>query len=234
MARAIGLGLALILPPLCLAAPASAQIKASASLESDYRFRGFSLSDRRPAVDLTVAYDHGGGLYLGGSLISQDTERFGLKTLGVAEFIGFATRQQSGQSWDIGISSERFSVYSETKTPLRYTELHLGYSKDDFSAHLSYSPNYFAKGANAIYLDLNDTIRPADGWRLFGHAGLLTPVGGTPWLNDRREHLDLRAGVARQFERFELHAAATALIPGLRGDAAQSRPAIVVGASYFF
>ena len=48
-----------------VASPAAAQVGVSASLLTDYLYRGVSLSDGRPAASLTLSYDHPSGAYGG-------------------------------------------------------------------------------------------------------------------------------------------------------------------------
>src|SRR5512134_2379963 len=47
------------------AAGAQAQMAGSATLVSDYRFRGTSFSDERPAAQIALSYDHESGAYIG-------------------------------------------------------------------------------------------------------------------------------------------------------------------------
>ena len=42
-----------------------AQTTVSAAIESDYRFRGISLSDGKPDVRFNIGYDHKSGAYAG-------------------------------------------------------------------------------------------------------------------------------------------------------------------------
>ena len=229
--RPLGLALALLLG---LAHPAASQIKASASLESDYRLRGLSLTDGRPAISLNLAYDHPSGIYLGGSAVAQSTENSGLKALSRVAYIGYAATWGAGQSWDVGISDDRLSIYAGRALSFHYTELHLGVSKDQFSAHIAYSPNYFIKGSQTLYLDVNDAIPLNADWRLFGHVGVLAPLSGPLWRQGRRERFDVQAGVSRQFRNCDLHATWTGSFPGPRSAARPSRPGLAVGATLFF
>ena len=236
--RVRGLGLALTLLGIGFAPPAASQIKASASLESDYRLRGISLTDGRPVVSLNLAYDHPSGVYLGGSAMAQEAAQnmggSGLKALSRVAYIGYAATWGAGQSWDIGVTDDQLSIYGSRKLSFHYTELHLGFSKDQFSAHIAYSPHYFIKGSQTVYLDVNDAIRLNADWRLFGHVGMLAPLSGPLWRQGRRERFDVQAGVSRQFSACELHATWTASFPGPRSAATASRPGLAVGATLFF
>jgi uncharacterized protein (TIGR02001 family) len=224
----------LTISPLWLAAPAKAQVSASASLESDYRFRGVSLSDSRPALTVSVAYDHASGAYLGASAIAQDTAHAGAQMLGYVEYIGFATPKHLGVSWDFGLNNENLTAYADKEYVLHYTEAYVGVTSSNLSAHLYYSPNYLRSGASILYADIDGALRPAARWRLFGHVGVMTPTGAADAQTNRRERYDLRAGVAREFQRCEVDLAWTAASPDPMNPALPSRPALVVSASYFF
>jgi uncharacterized protein (TIGR02001 family) len=162
--------MALTMLPLCLATPAMAQISASASLASDYRFRGISLSDGRPALTANLAYDHSSGAYAGVSVIGIDTPHDGAQMLGHIEYIGYATRKSRGLSWDVGLHNEDLTAYADRKYVFRYTEVYAGLTSNNISTHLYYSPNYLKPGASILYADLDGALRPAPQWRLFGHV----------------------------------------------------------------
>src|SRR6478609_1275319 len=54
-----------------LAVPATAQVAVEAALQTDYRVRGYSINDEKPAASLSVSYDDPSGTYVGGSLIGS-------------------------------------------------------------------------------------------------------------------------------------------------------------------
>ena len=220
--------------PLYLSTPAKAQISVSTSLESDYRFRGISLSNGRPALTASIAYDDSSGAYLGASAIAQDTAHAGVQMLGYVEYIGFATPKRGGVALDFGVNNETLTAYADREYVLRYTEAYVGLTSSNISAHVYYSPNYFRAGASTLYADVDGAFRPAAHWRLFGHVGVLTPTGPADVQTNRRERYDLRAGVAREFQRSEVDLAWTATSPSPLNQTLPSRGALVVSASYFF
>ena len=81
------------------------------------------------------------------------------------------------------------------------------------SARLYYSPDYFGTGAQTLYVDLDGAVRPARHWRLFGHVGALSPLGGEARFGGHRAYVDVRAGVAFAFRGCELRLAWTAIDP---------------------
>lgn len=52
---------------------ADAEFSASATVESEYRFRGVALTDDKPDARIELSYDHPSGAYAGFSLIGGET-----------------------------------------------------------------------------------------------------------------------------------------------------------------
>jgi uncharacterized protein (TIGR02001 family) len=214
---------------LAMAAPARAQISGALGIQSDYRFRGISLSDREPVLTLDLAYDHPSGLYAGGSAIALDEH--GPRALGFIEYAGFATPRIGRVSLDFGLDNQNLSAYADKRYPLNYSEVYVGVAGRALSAHLYYSPNYFRSGVQTLYASVDGSVKPAEDWRLFGHLGATTPLGR---IAGRRQRYDLRAGVARRFGPLELQASVTATTPAPPPIYPPERAALVVGASWSF
>jgi uncharacterized protein (TIGR02001 family) len=227
---------------LSLASPAWAQVGAGLSADSDFRFRGDTLTDGRPSLTLNISYDHESGAYAGGSLVGAQGVHGGGQFVGYFAYIGYATRAGKGVSWDVGVSNAGLTQIipgqaSVRKYMFNYTEVYVGAITDNLSAHIHYSPDYFGEHVSTVYVDVDGAIRPVLHWRLFGHVGALTPVsGGEGPQGGRRERYDLRAGVAREFKRCEVRLAWTTASPDPEypPEYAPRRQAFVVGASYFF
>jgi uncharacterized protein (TIGR02001 family) len=216
---------------LGLAQPAQAQISAAVGLQSDYRYRGISLSNGLPAATFDLSYDHKSGFYAGGSTVAMVHDGQ-LRSLGFIEYLGFATPRRGGVSWDLGVNNQDLAYYyGDRRIPLRYSDVYVGVVGDGLSAHLHYSPNYLRPGYDALYADVDGTVKPAENWRLFAHLGTTVPVGDTI---GRHQRWDARAGVARQLGAFQLQASVTATTPDPPGLTPHHRTALVVGASWFF
>jgi uncharacterized protein (TIGR02001 family) len=196
-----------------LLSPARAQVGVSASLDSDDIWRGVSLTDGRPIASLGVSFDHDSGVYGGLTLSAVDSRPSGLVPQGYVAYLGYARRLAGGGSWEVGVTNSETSAYLEHKYSDNYTELYAGFSKHDISAHIYYSPRNIIVNAPTLYGDVDGAIRPAPGWRLFGHAGVLVSLSGQPPPGGERARFDLRAGVAREFKALELHLAVTATTP---------------------
>jgi uncharacterized protein (TIGR02001 family) len=219
-----------------LAAPARAQVAVSATLTSDFRFRGISLSDRKPALSLNLAYDHPSGLYVGVSAIGAETAHSGVQALGYQADVGYAIRTRSGVSWDVGVTNADFTEYFKYRYRINYSEIYTGFAINNISAHVYYSPDYLGESTSTVYVELDGAIHPAPHLRLFGHVGMLTPLVVRAQSDIRRPQYDLRAGVAAEFRSCELQLAWTTVGPDLDypGDHAQVRDAFVVSVTYFF
>ncbi len=207
--RLTGLGAMVVVLLQCLALPSRAQVAASVSLESDDLFRGVSLSDGRPVLNLGLAYDHRSGAFGGVTVTAVDTRHSDIKTLGYAAYLGYARRLDDGASWEVGVTNSRTLVYLDRRYSNYYTEIYAGFSKNNISTHIYYSPRYLDEDAAAVYVDIDGAVEPAKDWRLFGHAGVLMSLGRTA-PSGGRTRLDMRAGVARTYKAAELHLAWTA------------------------
>jgi uncharacterized protein (TIGR02001 family) len=232
--RAPWLPLAFTLAALCLALPAKAQLSGSLALASDQRLYGLSLTDRRPALSLSAGYDHPSGFYVGGSVTAHDPERASARILGHTEYVGFAGRREGGLSWDVGVNNVDLSLYLDRKYTIQYNQLYFGLSKGALDAHVYLSPNYPRRGAGSAYLDLNGAVRPAEHWRLSGHAGALVALGGAELQGGRRARYDVKVGVAREYANHEISLGWTAAFPRPRPRTDWTRSGVIVGATYFF
>lgn len=151
------------------AAQAQGYLSGSATLVSDYRWRGYSLSDRRPAAQGTVAYDHPSGAYAGLFLSSVrlgSAQQAGVLALGYA---GYSARLAGGLSWDAGLAYSEFSRPDD----YAYAEYHAGISHVAWSARLSYAPRYFGRSYSATYAELNVTPGSESALVPLLHVGLL-------------------------------------------------------------
>ena len=154
---------------------ASAQASFSASLTSDYRYRGMSLSAEQAAPGVAVNLDTSSGLYTGASLVRA---RF-LSTpvdLQLMAYAGYARRIGANASWDAGITETRYSGARR----YNYREAYAGVSNDRFSARVYVSPHYFGIGTRSVYAEVNGSHPLTDNLDLVGHVGhLLRPTSRT-------------------------------------------------------
>jgi uncharacterized protein (TIGR02001 family) len=192
-------------PLTALVATASlAQVSGTASLLSDDRFRGVSLTQGHFAAQLDVAYDHASGLYAGAFVSNVEFDRqSGEQTQGIG-YAGYARRLQSGWSVDAGAAYSDFSNDAD----YRYWELHTGIASDAVSARLYFSPNYFGQSIHTLYAELNGSYRLTERLKAIGHAGLLQAfAGATDQTGGSHPHADFLAGVEYRMQPFSLQIA---------------------------
>ena len=218
----------------CIAAPASAEVGATASVFSDARFRGYSLSQGRPVGIFDFAYDDPSGFYADASgtvVLQRDGHP---APLGLQLNAGYAKRLQSGTTLDFGVVGSAYSRYSRAEGATTYTEVYAGVSRGGLSSRIFLSPHYSETGLWTAYGEINGTFSPAPKWSLDGHVGILFPLK-TPQGNERYlTAFDWRLGITREFGPVSLH---LAWDEGNRGRAyygerAGRGRAIVVGASF--
>ena len=212
---------------------AQAQFAASVALTSDYRVRGVSLSDRRPALSLGVSDDLANGVFLGGTAIAQDAADSHGRFLAHEEYAGYAQRLTNGMTWEAGLDNQRYEGYGPTPIRLSYSEAFFGLSAGRVTTRLYYSPNYNGSGHNIAYLETNAAMRPAGGWRVAGHVGVFEPLNR--WRGvAMRPRYDARADLIRKLGPAELSLGWAAASPPAGPEHKRSRGAFIVGLAAYF
>lgn len=158
-------GVALVL--LLLAPTAHAQFSGDATIVSDYRYRGVSLSQGNPEAQVSVGYDHPEGWYAGGLL--SGVKLYDLNTEQVVTYAGYAGQLLSGLSWEGGVSSSSFLRESD----YNYTEIFIGATAENYSGRIYYSPSYFDQNARTVYAEFNAAYPLQDNLQILAHAGVL-------------------------------------------------------------
>jgi uncharacterized protein (TIGR02001 family) len=217
----------------CWAAPASAQIGAAASVFTDARFRGYSLSGGRPVAILNFAYDDPSGFYadVAGSGVLRrggDPAPLGLQLTG-----GYARRLKSETTLDVGVTHSSYSRYAGSGRGSSYTEVYAGIARGALSSRIFLSPHYFGSGHWTAYGEVNAAVSPARKWSIDAHVGMLVPLRTPPGGSYRRD-VDWRIGVSRRLGRVSLRAAWSDGSPGhdFYEQRRHSRSALVLGATW--
>jgi uncharacterized protein (TIGR02001 family) len=189
---------------LLLAADVCAQVSGSATLVSDYLFRGITLSENKPAAQFAVAYDDRRGWY-GGAFAS--TARFiasSTHNAHIVPFFGYASRLSSGLTWEAGVDYSAFAGFRR----YNYAEAYLGLTYESFNGRVYYSPRYFGQDSGAIYGELNFARPLLDRIRLIAHVGTLWSSGGFAYYGQSDRRLsDARLGIGIDFDQFSLQLA---------------------------
>jgi uncharacterized protein (TIGR02001 family) len=223
---------------LCIAwaMPARAQVGGSATLDSDYRFRGVSLSDSRPSLRLTLNVDGAAGWYAGASAtrVSLVRNQHYEQLLGYA---GFVTRASPGPQFEFGVSASHFTGDSGEagNAGYDYVEPYVGLLGERWSARVYYAPNYFGRHVQTAYAELDAHTLLTEQWRLFGHAGVIASLSGAQE-SVRRARADIRVGTGLALHDWDLQIAWVAAQRGGPYPAVFSghRSAWVAGVSYAF
>ncbi len=184
---------------------AVAEVSGHVALLSDYRYRGESLTDGRPALQAAVNYDHSSGLFLG-ALASTVRIDPAVSGLGAQLYAGYARSLVERASWDIGVVTYLFPHTLLVQRGYDYTEAFVGASYDTVNARLYYSDDYFGAGGKAVYLEVN-AFRPVnERVALTGHLGYLDHRQTRQPLAGGQDHsqLDFKAGIAIDVTGFTL------------------------------
>lgn len=176
---------------LLLGGAAQAQLGATVSVDSDYRFRGVSLSDSKPAWRVTLNHDFISGAYAGASATQVELARDDRYSQLVG-YAGYVTRPLDGRSFEFGASFSHFTG----DTSYDYLDAYAGLLAQRWGLRVHYAPDYFGRGVQVAYVDANANWPLNANVRLFGHVGALVPLAGRSFgPDDRRTRVDLRLGL---------------------------------------
>ncbi|SFV00636.1 conserved hypothetical protein [Pseudoduganella namucuonensis] len=176
---------------------AGAQLTGSVGVVSDYLYRGSSLSQGKPAAQLTLAYDSPDGWHAGvfaARVKLAGAARGSMQYIGYA---GYARRLASGLSWDAGAAHYAYKPDSTQD----YQELHAGLAADRVNARIAYSPDYLGLGIPTAYAEMNGSYPLWRDVSLFAHAGYLASLSASPLFGDMRQ-MDGRVGLGAELGGF--------------------------------
>ena len=218
---------------LALSLGATAQVSATHAVDSDYRFRGVSLSDSRPSLQLTANYDAASGWYAGVSA-TQVGPATGDRYAQLFGYAGYAMPVAEGHSIEFGATYAHFTGDASYD----YAEAYVGVLFQQWSLRLHLAPDYFRQNVRTAYLDVSAQWPLNEHASLFGHVGVLAPLGGqgVGGSESDRARADLRVGVGWVFGDVDLRVALVTVSPGGPYPAAYggARTAWVFGATYAF
>ena len=196
---------------LCAAAGnGAAQLSGTLAGVTDYRYRGVTFSDRRPAAQAGLTYDDPSGWYAGafGSTVHLDPPGGGSSRFQALAYGGYAMRLSSGLNLEAG---GMYSVFAGS-SGLNYGEVFVGAATESFSARIHYTPRYFGTSSNSVYGEINVTHPLVDAIRLHLHLGYLHyrydyPYGSLYGIKPTQNIVDGRIGVRADIDRFQLEVA---------------------------
>ncbi len=192
------------------ASSAAAQLSGTLSGVSDYRYRGNTLSDRRPAAQVGLTYDDPKGWYAGGfgSTVRLKPPGGPSSYFQAIAYAGYALRLASGMSVEAGGDYSAFAGSDD----LNYGELFVGAATDSLNARIYYSPRYFGESSDATYGEISATQPLIDRVRLHVHAGFVryryeSPYGLFPRNQPVQRVFDGRIGLRIDLDMFQLEIA---------------------------
>jgi uncharacterized protein (TIGR02001 family) len=189
---------------------AQAQLAASVSVTSEYRFRGVAQADGRPALQAALEGDAAAGWY-GGTTATQVALSQGHRYVELGVYGG----RVLGASADalrpeLGARASHFAGDASYD----YAEAYAGLVAARWNLRAYASPDYFGRGTRTLYVELNADRPLGDVARLFGHAGVIAGRGGPPGLQNSKARFDASVGVVFVRERAQLQLAAVGATEG--------------------
>jgi uncharacterized protein (TIGR02001 family) len=184
-----------------VSASVSAQISGTTSLVSNYRLRGVSLSENKPAAQFGVAYDDAQGWYAGAFASTVELVVSPRRELQTVPFVGYAWRAAGGLSWEVGTD---YSFFTGSARNYNYPEAYFGVASESLSGRLYYSPRYFGQSSGAIYGEVNGTQLLIERVRLLAHLGILRSNNGIGNYGWPERMFDGRVGFAIDADRLNV------------------------------
>lgn len=230
-----GAAAALVLGAFSTPAEAQAQWGASLSLDSDYRLRGYSLTDGDPAATAQLTFDDLSGLYAnlaGVARFRADRPQF----MGVIANVGFARRISANVTLDAGLLRSQVRASDRYARPYHYTEFYAGAAVGRVIGRVYFSPAYRSHDVSTVYAELESGFEPARGWKVSGHVGLLTYLDARPYGSAGATHRDWRVSLSKEIGRVEVHTALSGGGPGRVYNSYREdpKPVVTAGASVSF
>lgn len=164
-----------VLVPLALflAGPVSAQAFGGVSVLSDYRYRGASLSDDKPALQLHFGHDFAAGGYAGLQVSTVKVDDSAGDGLQLLPYMGVVRPLRGGWHWEVGA---QYAVFLRTHE-YDYPEVFAGIGTEHAGVRVFYSNEYYGHWP-AWYATFDGHHALSPRWRLLGHVGVLRSNGG--------------------------------------------------------
>ncbi len=176
----------LVLAPLATAhaEEAASPVTGSLAITSDYTFRGLSQTNRKPALQGGLQYDHGSGFYAGvwASSISWLSDYEGVSSgVEVDGYLGFKGGFAEDWSWDVGLNRYQYpGKYPAGFVSPNTTEIYASLGWKALAVKYWYGITNifgFSDSEHSDYIELN-LNQPLGGiWTLNAHVGRQTVDG---------------------------------------------------------
>lgn len=188
-------------------------LSGNAAIVSDYRFRGYSQTNFRPAAQVGIDLTHSSGLYLGNWNSNVSDFVFTDGNLEMDFYGGWKGDLGHGLGLDVGVLQYYYPGSTSPKGGnYKNTDLYLGLSYANYSLKYSYTPTDFfsipdTKGT--WYLDGSATFDLGDGWGVLAHLGYQKLKKQTTMAGGSLGHyVDYKVGVTKEVSGWILGLAA--------------------------
>lgn len=206
----------------CFAAVAQAEptdlgggfsLSGNAAIVSDYRFRGYSQTDFRPAAQLGIDLTHSSGFYLGNWNSNVSSFVYTDGNLEMDFYGGWKGDVGGGLTLDAGALHYYYPGSSSPKGGnYNNTDLYLAATYANYTLKYSYTPGDFFSTPDSKgtwYLDGTANFDLGDGWGLVGHLGYQKLKNQTNMNGDSISHyVDYKLGVTKDLKGWVLGLAA--------------------------
>jgi uncharacterized protein (TIGR02001 family) len=221
---------ALVALLLAATASARAQLGASIAVDSDYRFRGVTLSESGPTARASFNYDAANGCYGGASATRVELAR-GDRYVQALGYAGCAVPAGVGRHLESGLALMHFSGDASYD----FVEGYVGVLGERWGARVHLAPDYFGRHVTTVYAELDGHTLLDERLRVFAHAGAIVRVAGDGG-SASRSRADVRFGLGWATRGLDLQIAWLAATRGGPYPAVyDKRPAAwVASASYSF
>ena len=218
-----------LLAVLFMPTVSQAEVSAEVAVVSDYRDNGVSNSDRKPALQVELAYEHDSGLYASGWASNVDygkdedgesyPERVELELA-----LGYGFDVNADLSLDFGVAS--YSYIGKTdSSDSNYQELYVGanfFGNTEFYTY--YAPDYFISDVRNFIFSLSHAIELND--YVLGLKAVHYQSGNKErlaWRENKADYQDFEVSIARDLRGFTVGLAAivTTITDGEEKDAAK-------------
>jgi uncharacterized protein (TIGR02001 family) len=174
----------------------------SVSIASDYIFRGLTQTNKDPALQAGIEFDHASGFYLGawGSNISWLSDLGGISSsLEIDAYLGYRTTVGDGWGLDFGVYTYYYpgdfpGGFTSADTTEIYGAISYGIASLKYS-HTLTNAFGFSDSKNSGYVDLSANWEFSPGWVLNGHVGHQRIDGF-----GAASYTDWKLGVTKNFE----------------------------------
>jgi len=213
-----------------IAQAAHGQLSATIGVDSDYRYRGVSLSNSNPSPRLTVNFEGAERWYAGASatraaLTGQDTYPQ------LTAYAGWLAGTIDRASVEIGVVGSHFVG----SAGYDFVEGYVGLLAREWSTRLYLSPDYYGRSVPTAYFELNAHVPLDERARVFAHVGALVPLKSLAG-DAGKSRGDASVGAGVVLGGWDLHVAGVAATRGGPYPAVYNgrHATVVVGAAFSF